>query len=220
MKTYFPNIQLRRPLDLYLLLCTTSWIFGFILLFTYSSQDLFASINGLHSDWGDVLMVWGTKLGEGPVIAFAAILLLISNKSMRNWPHILLIIAILTIPSLITSLLKSLANVPRPLTQFKDASWIHFLEEYKNNYHRSWPSGHTTGAFATSFLLTWSLSQRWVWLAVLFFFLAFFVGYTRIYLSQHFFEDVLAGSLVGTIVPYFLVWFFERKIEPKFVSHS
>lgn len=217
MKSLFPRSPLRRPLDLYLLLCTIWWLLGFILVFTFLPEEIFAPINGLNSPWGDELMVWGTKLGEGIMIAIAAVLLLLFNKSMRTWPHFLLIVAVLTLPSLVTSLLKSLADAPRPLALFGETNWIHFLDDYKNNYHRSWPSGHTTGAFSTAFLLTWSLSRRWIWLGFVFFLLACFVGYTRIYLSQHFFEDVLAGSIVGTVVPYFLVLIFERKIAPKFL---
>jgi len=39
--------------------------------------------------------------------------------------------------------------------------------------------------------------------------LAILAGYSRIYLAQHFLEDIMAGALIGTIfglVSYHLIW--------------
>ena len=41
-----------------------------------------------------------------------------------------------------------------------------------------------------------------------FFLIALLVGYSRVYLSQHFFEDVYVGSIIGvsvTLVVYYLL---------------
>ncbi|MFM7587462.1 MAG: phosphatase PAP2 family protein, partial [Bacteroidota bacterium] len=69
--------------------------------------------------------------------------------------------------------------------------------------HQSFPSGHTAAAFAIASLLClidppkplaqYSTGARQLLLLTL----AFAVGYTRVYLSQHFFADVLAGSFLG-----------------------
>jgi len=37
------------------------------------------------------------------------------------------------------------------------------------------------------------------------------VGYSRIYLSQHFAIDVLVGSIVGVLVPVVFKYYFDRK---------
>ena len=78
----------------------------------------------------------------------------------------------------------------------------------------SFPSGHTTAAFSIFLILTLLLNRKWKWLGGVFFILATAIGYSRIYLSQHFPEDVLAGSVLGTIATLmvYLVneWFFGR----------
>ena len=42
--------------------------------------------------------------------------------------------------------------------------------------------------------------------------MAILVGYSRIYLSQHFFEDVYAGSIIGVVITI-IVYFSINKIN-------
>lgn len=73
--------------------------------------------------------------------------------------------------------------------------------------HTSFPSGHTASVFALATALVllkpwWEL--RW-WLALM---LAVLVGYSRVYLGQHFPADVLAGSILGVMstIAVCLLW--------------
>lgn len=191
------------PLGLYLLLCGIWWIVGAGFIISTTPEELFAPINTLHSPWADKIMVWITRLGEAPAIVGIGIMIILLKKGQYKLPEILLIIGILSLPSIVTSILKSWANAPRPLTVFAGADWVHTVDGYKNNFHRSWPSGHSTGAFALFFLLVREVHKYYA--AILFFCMAMFVAYSRIYLSQHFFEDVYAGSIVGTAVPLICV---------------
>lgn len=61
---------------------------------------------------------------------------------------------------------------------------------------KSFPSGHTTAAFASMIPLFALGNKRVSWLALLF---AFLMGVSRIYLVVHFPSDVLGGLIVGTI---------------------
>lgn len=59
----------------------------------------------------------------------------------------------------------------------------------------SFPSGHTTAAFATATSL--SLSHRKWYVAVPAYLYAGFVGYSRMRLGVHYASDVLGGALLG-----------------------
>jgi len=74
---------------------------------------------------------------------------------------------------------------------------IHYVPGVKNWLYDSFPSGHTTVAFAFFFAL--ALCTRHRKMSALYFVCALVLGYSRIYLSQHFLKDVFFGSVIGTV---------------------
>jgi membrane-associated phospholipid phosphatase len=73
----------------------------------------------------------------------------------------------------------------------------------------SFPSGHTVTAFSTAVVLTY-LAKNKNW-GVLFLVVAIMVGYSRMYLSEHFFEDVTAGSVLGVLLTVFWITWLDNK---------
>ncbi|MDX1674084.1 MAG: phosphatase PAP2 family protein [Longimicrobiales bacterium] len=69
--------------------------------------------------------------------------------------------------------------------------------------HYSFPSGHTTQAFAVASVIA-AESDAWV-VDVLAYGLAASVGGARIYHDAHFLTDVLAGAAIGTVVGHTMV---------------
>ena len=73
----------------------------------------------------------------------------------------------------------------------------------------SFPSGHTVTAFSTTVLITyWCKNKLWGFPLLL---VAILVGYSRMYLSEHFFEDVTAGSVIGVITTVALISWLDNK---------
>ncbi len=67
----------------------------------------------------------------------------------------------------------------------------------------SFPSGHTTEAFAAAMALSiLYIDKSWIW--VVSFSWASFVAASRVYLGVHYPFDVFAGMMIGTCVAYFL----------------
>ena len=75
----------------------------------------------------------------------------------------------------------------------------------------SFPSGHTTGAFALATLLTLRYPKPEVYIPA--FVWAGLIGYGRIYFGLHYPSDVLAGALIGAASSY-LVYRCQGKILP------
>ncbi|MES2374315.1 MAG: phosphatase PAP2 family protein [Bacteroidota bacterium] len=113
----------------------------------------------------------------------------------------------LVITTLATQSLKAIVKRPRPYRTYADI----YPDEMDDSY--SFPSGHTSSVFfiATSLALT---CKKW-YITVPAFTWATGVGYSRMYLGQHYPSDVFVGAVVGAGSAYASHWlnkkFFLRK---------
>ena len=74
----------------------------------------------------------------------------------------------------------------------------------------SFPSGHTVTAFSMGVIFTyWSNNRA---LGPLLLLIAVMVGYSRMYLSEHFFEDVTAGSVMGVLITLIWIYWLDNKV--------
>ncbi|OSZ78410.1 hypothetical protein CAP35_09180 [Chitinophagaceae bacterium IBVUCB1] len=184
-------------------------IFGAFVLSLSDKETLFRIINGNNSEWLDYLMRGATLLGEGVFIT-VVLLLLLGYKRLRNWWYFILALSAVLLPSIVTQVFKSIFSADRPLKFFHEADWIHISPDWPRLMERSFPSGHSCGAFSMFCLLSVLLPFRFRKFGIVFFFLALMVGYSRIYLAAHFFEDVYAGSLLGVLFVVFAVIIMTR----------
>ena len=94
--------------------------------------------------------------------------------------------------------------MPRPMTLIGEAHYAYFIDGFTHVGNASFPSGHTATAFGTALLLSvFTKNKKY---SLLYLFAALLVAYSRIYLGQHFLQDVLAGALIG--VPVALIVYF------------
>jgi membrane-associated phospholipid phosphatase len=103
--------------------------------------------------------------------------------------------------------LKETVKRPRPYTTYPDDI---VLRQKASGF--SFPSGHTSCAFATATALTLS-TKKW-YIAVPAFTYAGFVGYSRMRLGAHYASDVLAGIIVG-VGTSLLTWQCDKWINNK-----
>lgn len=109
-------------------------------------------------------------------------------------------------------ILKRIFDAPRPRLYFEQLSphvSLPHIEGWDLYRHHSMPSGHTITAFALFFGLALISKKKYV--HVLCLVGAVLVAYSRVYLSQHFAADVLAGSAIGIFcawvcVPLYYKW--------------
>lgn len=158
------------------------------------------SILEFFNAWPDVLepLFWvlqqpGVLLA--PVIAGIAIVAV-----TRKWQHFAAFAAILPLKLAIEKgLIKQLVERERPFVSVGPS--VNVRGPAFDGL--SFPSGHTTTAFATAILLTAFLPRRWrpiplVWAGI--------VGIARIYYGEHNALDVVAGAAMGTLFATVL-WF-------------
>jgi len=173
------------------------WIVvGALLQICFTQQQLFAAVNGHYSAATDVVMYYVTIMGEGLTVTII-LLALLFMPSLRNWWYFRTALACSLVPFFAQQFLKTAFFLPRPLNYFHRASWIHVSPSWPLLMERSFPSGHSEGAFSLFCFLSLLLPADKQRYGLLFFFLALAVGYSRMYLAAHFFEDVYAGSLIG-----------------------
>ena len=89
-----------------------------------------------------------------------------------------------------TTLLKNVVKRERPYNTYTGI----FPDKIESDY--AFPSGHTSSAFATATSLAIA-TKKW-YVAVPAFAWSAGVGYSRIYLGQHYPSDVIMGAIVGT----------------------
>ncbi|MFM9909596.1 MAG: phosphatase PAP2 family protein [Chitinophagaceae bacterium] len=134
-----------------------------------------------------------TFLGDG-IFALMVFFFLLLIKKTR--PAIEVLISFIC-SGLLAQFLKFIFHAPRPKAFLEASQYSKFFEGVTNSGWNSFPSGHTTTAFAVATILAFYSTNTRV--AVFYLLLALLVGYSRIYLGHHFLEDVLAGAVLGLI---------------------
>jgi undecaprenyl-diphosphatase len=109
----------------------------------------------------------------------------------------------------ITALAKGTVGRARPFAAPGDPDVFSPGRGFLNGSLASFPSGHTSAAFATATVLARELhpqsrALRWLLNTALCGGAAF-VGYSRIYSQQHWPSDVVAGAALGSITGYEVV---------------
>ncbi len=173
-------------------------VIGGILVAVVDKQSLFQPFNVHHSSVSDVIVHNMTHMGEFGFIS-VLLLLLFSFSAFRNWWYFITAVICNGLPPLVIQFIKRWFHAPRPLTYFNNAGWIHIENNWERLYHDSFPSGHSAGAFSLFCFLSMLLPKPYRPWALLLFVLGLCVCYSRMYLAAHFFEDIYAGSVIGTL---------------------
>jgi len=177
----------------YFLIPFATWIvFASVLLLSYSKADIHLYFNQFNSSFGDIFFWLFTYVGDGIFGVFICIILFFLKK---KWGYITLLAW--SVSGIIAQLIKNLIvpDAIRPSKFFEGNESLHYVPFVELHKLHSFPSGHTTSAFAIFMCLSFFVKNKFV--KTLFFFCALLVGISRMYLSQHFLIDVTVGSLLG-----------------------
>lgn len=174
------------------------------LLFT--REQIYFAVNTHNYPIGDTLAPYFTDLGDG-----WSTIILVLILALFNYGRALFLAIAYAGTSIFAQIVKHIFDAPRPKLYFKNVlPNIHFVKGVEILSYHSFPSGHTVTAFSTTVLVTYWCRKRFWGLPLLL--LAICIGYSRMYLSEHFFEDVTAGSIIGVMVTIFIIrWLDSRR---------
>lgn len=182
-------------------------ISGALWMLLAPSEQIFRTLNGHYSRFGDSVMPYITYLGDGLSCLIAGLLVILLAREGERWRGSAMI-AGFAVSGILVQLLKKFVfhAHKRPHVLYGEESWLHVVQGVSLYSNNSFPSGHTTTAFMLAVLLAFmGRSMRWsaLWLG-----LACLAGYSRIYLAQHHFEDVYAGMIIGAACGAAVYYYF------------
>lgn len=169
--------------------------------------------NVLRNPVTDPIVSFFTHLGDSGLlfIALTLLLLLFPKTRRAGFAAACALVFSLLFTNLI---LKHLFARPRPWVDC--AALIPLVAEHDPN---SFPSGHTSAAFAFALGSLRALPKRWMKVAVVI--LAALMGLSRLYVGVHYPSDVLIGFVVGDLAGLcgwlvsarFITWRKERPVS-------
>lgn len=171
------------------------FIITFILLSFLNKGDLVLFFSDNRTDFWNIFFIYGTKLGEEHAYIFALIFL-----SFLKYRYAIFVPAVAGLTAIFSALLKSFFSHLRPKLWLQElGETITFVPDiYVNIGYTSFPSGHTFSSFAIFGYLA-LCSNKW-WLKTIFASCAITTGLSRVYLVQHFLEDIVFGAFLGTLL--------------------
>jgi membrane-associated phospholipid phosphatase len=178
-------------------------IIGIYPLIFIPKGDLLLWLNSYHSDSLDKIFVFFSNLGDG--ISFLYFILFLGLFRLK---YTLLGATMFLGSGAITQIIKHSLNEPRPIAWFDQSVALNFVEGVRVHSSLSFPSGHTTAGF--SIFLFIAIITKFKTAGVIFAILAAFVGFSRIYLVQHFYLDVYFGSIIGVFGSLIFYSLFEK----------
>jgi membrane-associated phospholipid phosphatase len=181
------NLAFFGPYLIFLLICSIS-------LLCFNRVDVFMFINRHHYPVADTFFRIWTNLGLGYLIIPVAL-----GLSFVKARYVFMSLLTFLLTFAVNDSLKYIMNKPRPefiLSSLHISFYsVPGVEVYSTH---SFPSGHAAIAFAL-FCFIALISKRNV-LKFTAFIIAFLIGYSRIYLAEHFVADIFAGSIIGVSI--------------------
>lgn len=184
-----------------IVLLSALFLAGAVFLFMIEKGDLVLALQARHSATTDRIVWFINLLGDGWTLLIVALLLFFVN--IRAGFQLLFSAAF---TGLLILILKRLIypGAMRPLQYFRETGGpaLHEVDGIQLGSWHSFPSGHTAAAF--TLFVSLAILNKNKSLGFFFIILAVMAAMARVYLGQHFYEDVYFGALAGTFSAFFI----------------
>jgi len=186
------------------------WVFALLIIVKTDKLSLHLYFNSFHSKIGDFIMPHLTNVGDGLILLlFTFFVFLFRSRKLA----IILFIAFLVSSGLVQFLKHFIfENHMRPMYVFQHVNGFHQIKDFHYHMSQSFPSGHSTSSFVLFTFFAVNFAKGWQ-TQILCFMAALFFAFTRVYLSQHYFEDMFAGAMIGFLIMKYTQVFLQSKWE-------
>lgn len=165
-----------------------------ILILSLGKNGTFQLINSNHNEIADQFFKYFTHYGDGIMWAPLGLFCLYFRRK-----YFIAVVAGVLISTIIAQFLKRVVypDELRPIAYLSETFPVHQIAGVELKRIHSFPSGHTTTAFAMALIMAHMINKK-AWSIILPLF-AGLAAYSRVYLGQHFPTDALAGMCIGVL---------------------
>lgn len=182
-------------------------------MYSYKKTEIHLYLNQfVGNTFLNIFFYYITYLGDGAVAVFILLAILAYNVRLGIYATASFLTA--TITSII---LKNFffddVNRPEFIFRWIEKYPIKHVEGLDMHIHNSFPSGHATQAFGIFMCLVFVTKNQY--LKLLFFTVAMLTAISRVYLSQHWLQDISAGSFIGLTfsILYYYIFIAQNKLQ-------
>lgn len=180
---------------------------GLAVLGLVDKTHSFLFFNRWHHPLADAVFPTLTHFGDG-LMGLALIVLLLFINYRLAISATACFFSVLFLTQL--GKLVLFADVLRPAGHFRELGIpIRLVDGVEMHYNNSFPSGHSAGAFALYSFIALALPNKSLGFPL--FVVALLAAFSRIYLAQHFFNDVVVGSAIGACCTLLIYSFMEYR---------
>ena len=181
-----------------------------ILILSLGKNGAFQLINSNHNGIADQCFKYFTHYGDGVMWAPLGLFCFFYRRK-----YLIAVVAGVLISTIIAQFLKRIVypDELRPISYLSDIFPVHQIAGVEMRRLHSFPSGHTTTAFAMALIMAHMINKKF-WSVVLPL-LAALAAYSRVYLAQHFPTDVLAGMCIGILSAILSLLIFRETFKRK-----
>lgn len=185
-------------------------IAAILILLIYTKREGFYLLNSYHAKFLTQLFIYLTYLGDGAFVIIIGLVLIFFKKRREG----IVILASYLMSGGVAQLIKEVVVEARPGIFFQNSGYPYLIEGITLHNMHAFPSGHTASAFALAATLAFCIRNKWY--SLIFLSLAALVGYSRIYLAQHFMQDIFAGAVIGLMSAIICLLLYEDHL-PRFL---
>lgn len=200
-------VKLNTVQFIFLNIVRFTWFLGALSVLFVDKLDFQRKINQIGNPGLDVMMRYLTHAGDG----IFALLVLITLLFIRIKTALIALICF-GLTAGIVQLLKHtvFVKMKRPFYFLQSEANFRIIDDFTYHTSNSFPSGHAASIFAICTVIAYQYKSK-LSVQLLLVVFAILVALTRVYLCQHFLQDVIAGSLIGTLIAYYGSIFLESK---------